>query len=220
MDFEDIRKEVIHGSLDCMRKGLIRQTSGNISIADKQAGIYVITPSGIPYEKLSPSDVPVLALEDGGVIEGALPPSKESPMHRAILNKNPLIHSVVHTHSLYATVMSIILDDALPPFAIGSTPYCPVRIAPYAVPGSDEIAQEALKAMGEGLACLLKYHGQIAAGKTMWDAISAADYIEENAQTAYLTYAVGKYTPLPYDDYIFLHERALKNMGLPCCAGG
>jgi ribulose-5-phosphate 4-epimerase/fuculose-1-phosphate aldolase len=132
-------------------------------------------------------------------------------MHFAVLKRKSAVCSVVHTHSLYATAMSVILEDELPAVTVGAALYAPTRIAPYAIPGSEEIAQEALKAMGDdNIACLLKFHGQLTAGASMRDAISAAEYIEENAQTAYLLYAVHRFTPLPYEDYKFLHDRAVK----------
>ena len=81
MNFEKIRADVIEGAIKCQDMGLIHGTSGNVSIADREFGIAVITPSGIPYQDLCPEDVPVLiSLEDGRVIEGEKKPSKETPM--------------------------------------------------------------------------------------------------------------------------------------------
>ena len=64
------------------------------------------------------------------------------------------------------------------------------------------------------IVCLLQNHGQIAAGVTLDQAISIADYVEENAQTAYYAYAVGHMTPLPEEGFHIMRDRARKSMGL------
>ncbi|HWQ75498.1 MAG TPA: class II aldolase/adducin family protein [Syntrophomonas sp.] len=214
MNFEKIRADVIAGAIKCQDMGLIHGTSGNVSIADREFGIVVITPSGIPYQDLSPEDVPVISLEDGRVIEGEKKPSKETPMHLAIYHARPKMNAVVHTHSLFATVMSIFLNE-LPAVAAASAPYAPIKVAPFEIPGSAEIAEAAVKAMEPGnIVCLLQSHGQIAAGVTLDQAISIADYVEENAQTAYYAHAIGHMTPLPEEGFHIMRDRARKSMGL------
>jgi L-ribulose-5-phosphate 4-epimerase len=214
MNFEKIRADVITGAKQCQNMGLIHGTSGNVSIADREFGIAVITPSGIPYEELSPEDIPVVSLEDGRIIQGEKKPSKEMPMHLAIYHARQKMNAVVHTHSLFATVMSIFLEE-LPAVAAASAPYAPIKVAPFELPGTAEIAKAAVKAMEPGnVVCLLQNHGQIAAGVTLDQAISIAEYVEENAQTAYYAYSIGHMTPLPEDGFKTMRDRARKAMGL------
>jgi len=214
MRAEAIRRKVIEAALDCQDKGLIHGTSGNISMVDRNEGIMVITPSSIDYKKLTTELIPIVSLSAGEWIEGPYKPSIELSMHLAILRVKTKMTAVVHTHSLYATVVSLFFDE-LPPIAVASAPYSPVKVAPFRLPGTEEIAESAVEAMGDhNVVCLLKNHGLIASGPTMERAISIAEYVEENAQAAYLAYAVGHMVPLPKKEFKIMRDRAVKNMNL------
>lgn len=212
-DYTQLQEKVLNAAKKCLEMGLIHGTSGNVSMADRENDVVVITPSGIPYDELKPEDMPVVRLSDGEWIEGKYKPSSETPMHTAILRSRKTMTACVHTHSIYATVCSIFMDE-LPSVAAASTPYCPIKTAPFALPGSQEIAEGAVEAIGDGVACLLRNHGQIVCGPTIDKAISIADYVEENAQTAYLAYAVDKLIPIPEKEFKIMHDRAVKSMGL------
>lgn len=214
MRAEAIRTKVIEAALDCQDKGLIHGTSGNVSMVDREEGIMVITPSSIDYKKLTPELIPIVSLDTGEWIDGPYKPSIELSMHLAILRAKAKMTAVVHTHSLYATVVSLFLDE-LPPIAAASAPYSPVKVAPFRLPGTVELAECAVEAMGDhNVVCLLKNHGLIASGPTMERAISIAEYIEENAQTAYLAYVAGHMVPLPEKESKIMRDRAVKRMNL------
>ena len=124
------------------------------------------------------------------------------------------MEAVVHTHSPFATAMSILVEE-LPAVAAASAPYSPVKVAPFEIPGSQEIAEAAVKAMGDhNVVCLLENHGLIAAGRNVSQAMSIAEYVEENSQIAYYTYVAGKMKPLPESGYKIMHDRAVKKLGL------
>lgn len=213
-EIDNLKKQVIEGAIMCRDKGLIHGTSGNVSMACREQNKMVITPSSIPYEELTLEKIPVLDLTTGEWQEGECRPSVEACMHRKILQAKPKMEAVVHTHSLFATVMSILVDE-LPSVAAASTPYSPTKVAPFEIPGSEEIADSAVKAMGDNnIACLLEHHGLIAAGPTLNRAISIAEYIEENAQTAYYVYLAGNMKEIPHDAYQIMHDRAVRSMGL------
>jgi len=76
---------------------------GNASGVDRDAGILVIKPSGVPYDRLRPADMVVVALEDGRLVEGAYRPSSDTPTHRVLYCRFPSIGGVVHTHSSFAS---------------------------------------------------------------------------------------------------------------------
>lgn len=214
MTNEKIRNEVLNGALKCLELGLIHGTSGNISVAIREEDIVIITPTSVPYHRLSPEDLPVVRLSDGHHLSGELSPSKEAPMHLAILRAKPKINAVVHTHSLYATVVSLIFNE-LPAISTGSAPYSPTRVTPFILPGSEELANAVVDTMGnDSIVCLLKNHGLIAGGINLEMAIDVASYVEENAQVAYLAHLAGHLTPIPEKEYQILHDRALKRMGL------
>lgn len=214
MEKEKAKIEVIKAAIQCSEKKLIHGTSGNVSIACREEGIMVITPSGIPYEEISPDMVPVIDLSTGEWTEGECKPSTEAPMHRLIYLHKERMEAVVHTHSPFATAMSILVEE-LPAVAAAFAPYSPVKVAPFEIPGSEEIAKAAVKAMGEhNVVCLLKNHGLIAAGRNVSQALSIAEYVEENSQIAYYTYTAGNMKPIPEDGCKIMHDRAVKKLGL------
>lgn len=211
---EKEREKVIQAAIECSDKKLIHGTSGNVSIACREEGVMVITPSGIPYEEITPDMVPVIDLATGEWTEGKCKPSTEAPMHRLIFLNKVKMEAVVHTHSPFATAMSILVEE-LPAVAAASAPYSPVKVAPFEIPGSQEIAEAAVKAMGDhNVVCLLENHGLIAAGRNVSQAMSIAEYVEENSQIAYYTYVAGKMKPLPESGYKIMHDRAVKKLGL------
>ena len=83
--------------------GLIKQTFGNVSIVDRARGIMVIKPSGIPYSELKASDIPVISLEDGRIVEGTTRPSSDTNTHLVLYRTYPELGGIVHTHSTFAT---------------------------------------------------------------------------------------------------------------------
>ena len=173
----------------------------------------IITPTRIPYDQLKPEQLPVVSLH-AEWLEGEFKPSSEAPMHTAVYRARPNLNGVVHTHSMYATVFSI-LEKEIPPMMPPSTPYAPVPVAPFHLPGSEELAQSAVEALGEDkMVCTLQNHGLLAACPTLERAFSAAEYIEECAQLAYLTLMAGKMNPIPDKDVQTLRDRMLKGIAV------
>ena len=102
MLLEKLRADVLEANLELVRRGLVLYTFGNASAIDRQQGRIVIKPSGVPYDKMKPSDMVVTDL-DGRVVGGTLRPSSDLPTHVALYRAFPQIGGVVHTHSRYAT---------------------------------------------------------------------------------------------------------------------
>jgi L-ribulose-5-phosphate 4-epimerase len=100
---EDLKREVCKANLDLVKEGLVIQTWGNVSGIDRELGLMVIKPSGVPYDNMRPEHMVVVSLEGGKVVEGDLNPSSDTPTHRILYRAFPKIGGVVHTHSLYAT---------------------------------------------------------------------------------------------------------------------
>lgn len=87
------------------RDGLSVGTSGNLSIYVPEAGLMAITPSGLDYEATTPADIVVMDL-DAHVVEGERKPSSEWALHTAFYRQYPAARAVVHTHSMYCTVLA------------------------------------------------------------------------------------------------------------------
>ena len=99
---EALKKEVYKANMELPKRGLVTYTWGNVSGIDRESGLFVIKPSGVDYEKLSPEDMVVLDLE-GNVVEGKYRPSSDTATHLELYKKYPEIGGVVHTHSPWAT---------------------------------------------------------------------------------------------------------------------
>lgn len=103
---ENLKEFVCAANIELARLKLVALTWGNTSAVDRAAGVFVIKPSGVPYESLKPSDMVVVSLEDGSTVEGALRPSSDTPTHRVLYNAFPAIGGITHTHSPHATMFA------------------------------------------------------------------------------------------------------------------
>ncbi len=174
-DERAVREKIVSFCREMNATGLNQGTSGNISA--RHEGAMLITPSGVPYDELKPEAIVRMPLgTDEYEWEGDLKPSSEWHFHRAILDAKPEQHAIVHTHSTYATVLSIGRRD-IPAchYMIAAFGGSTVRCADYATFGTPELSANALEAMRDRSACLLANHGMIACGpsldKAMWAAV-------------------------------------------------
>lgn len=154
--------------------------SGNLS--RREGDRFAISPSGVPYADLEAADLPVVTL-DGERVAGDREPSSETPLHAAIYRDLDQ-GAVVHAHAPWATTLAT-LRHPLPPVhyalarAGGRVP-----VADYATYGSDELATNAVAAMGEAgtTACLLANHGVVATGADLTAAFETLDAVEFTAR--------------------------------------
>lgn len=105
MSYAELRRVVHDANMTLAASGLVMGTFGNLSAADRDAGVFGIKPSGVPYAELSPEHVVILSLEDGKVVEGSLRPSSDTPTHHE-LYRAFRCGAVVHTHSEFATMFA------------------------------------------------------------------------------------------------------------------
>lgn len=192
-----VRKKIIALCLEMNSSGLNQGTSGNISARHK--GGMLITPSGIAYDKLVPKDIARVALDTEELEwQGPCKPSSEWHFHRAILNANPQLNAVIHTHSTFATVVSIARED-IPAchYMIAAFGGNSVRCAEYQTFGTPELSEAIATAMQERSACLLANHGMIAGGKDLDNAMWAAVELETLAKQYYYAKLAGNMQVLP-----------------------
>lgn len=102
---EELKREVWRANLDLKRSGLVIFTWGNVSAADRGAGLVVVKPSGVDYEAMTEDDMVVTDME-GRVVEGRLKPSSDLPTHLELYRAWPETGGVAHTHSRWATVFA------------------------------------------------------------------------------------------------------------------
>ena len=99
---EELKKQVFEANMLLPKYGLVTFTWGNVSGIDRESGLFVIKPSGVPYEELGPDDMVVVNLK-GEKVEGKYNPSSDTPTHTVLYNRFPEVGGIVHTHSPLAT---------------------------------------------------------------------------------------------------------------------
>ena len=99
---EQLKREVYEANMLLPKYQLVTFTWGNVSGIDREAGLFVIKPSGVDYDKLTPEDMVVVDLQ-GNKVEGKYNPSSDTATHMVLYNRFPDIGGIVHTHSTWAT---------------------------------------------------------------------------------------------------------------------
>lgn len=178
---------------------LVTGTSGNVSTRDVRTGRVAITPSGLSYASMSPDDVVMVDL-DGSVVDGPWLPSSELPMHLHIYRHRPRYLAIVHTHSMFATTLAA-TGREIPAIHYEIAPIGnPIHVARYATYGTLELADNALRALGDDDAVLLQNHGVLAVGTSLDQAYATALKVEYLAELYYRSLQLGSPIILPADE--------------------
>ncbi|MFH8591902.1 class II aldolase/adducin family protein [Streptomyces rimosus] len=154
--------------------GLVVGTSGNVSV--RVGDLVLVTPSGVPYYRLGPGDLTAVGL-DGCPARGTLRPTSELPMHLAVYRATGA-RAVVHTHAAHATAVSTLVTELPPVHYMTAALGGPVRVAPYALYGTEELAENMLAALRDRTGCLLRNHGTIVYGGTLDEAYDRTAQLE------------------------------------------
>ncbi|MDX2541064.1 class II aldolase/adducin family protein [Streptomyces sp. WI04-05B] len=154
--------------------GLVVGTSGNVSV--RVGDTVLVTPSGVPYDRLTPEGVVGVDLT-GRQILGTLTPTSELPMHLAVYRATDA-RAVVHTHAVHATAVSTLVRELPLIHYMAGDLGGPVRVAPYATYGTEELAGNMLRALAGRAACLLQNHGTIVHGATLDQAYDRTAQLE------------------------------------------
>jgi L-fuculose-phosphate aldolase len=169
-------RAVVDGGLRLVRDGLVEGTAGNVSV--RHGDLVAISPSSIAYDRVRPADVCVLDLDGTLVSRADGPrPSTETGMHLRIYRETDA-QAVVHHHGLASVAVSTVVD-VLPALhyyivRLGG----PVRVAPYARYGTDQLAGNVLRALEGRTAALMQNHGAITYGRSLEQAFDRALLLE------------------------------------------
>ncbi len=190
---------VLETSLKLMEKGLVAGKAGNVSQRlrqDKGPDLLVITPTSRYYDSLSVDDIPVIDL-DGRAVEGKLPPSSEIRLHIAIYMARKNVGAVIHTHSVHASAIAVagcgiphILEEEVA--LLGGE----VKVAEFGASGSEQLARNAVDALGDRNGVILANHGAVGVGRTLREALDACELLEKAAMVYLLALAAGRVHPL------------------------
>jgi len=207
------KKLIVESGLRMLNSGYTVETWGNISFRDKETNLVYLTPSGMDYTIVTQDDIVVCDL-DGNIVEGTKKPTIETGLHLAIYKARPEVNAVVHTHPMYSMVFSccgedipLVIDEAAQ--TLGGT----VKTAEYALPGSPELAQNCVEALGtQSNACLLKSHGAVCVGEDMDSAFKVSKVLEVTAEIYQMIRAIGKTPYKISDENIVAMQDFVKNV--------
>ena len=197
---EELKEQVLAANLELPKQGVVKYTWGNVSGIDREQGLVVIKPSGVPYEKLTVSDMVVVDLT-GTVVEGGLNPSSDTPTHIELYKAFPDIGGVCHTHSTYAVSFAQ-AGRHIPLFGTTHADYFSTPISCTRALTTEEIEEDYEGKTGSliletfeqkelnplytpGILC--RNHGPFTWGKDAAEAVYHAVVLEEVAKMAVLT---------------------------------
>jgi L-fuculose-phosphate aldolase len=176
-------------------------TSGNVSLRlpleEGDRPLLAITPTSRYYDLMDVNDIQIIDFE-AEPVEGDLPPSVETMVHIGIYRARKNVGAVIHTHSIYASTVSVI-GDSIPPIMEDQVALLggEIRLAAYASSGSEEMSASVIAALGHRNAVLLPHHGALAVGRNMREACTAGELLEKTAKIYYLARSLGKVPLLP-----------------------
>lgn len=188
--FEEARKSLVEYGKKLIESNMVGGTAGNLSVRINEE-LFAITPSGMPYDKLEPEDIPILDMT-GRTVEGNRRPSIEFKLHLEIYKNFPEIQAVVHAHPIYCGVLSIL---RLPLPALNETMLLytmHVPVSEYANSGTEELAQNVVAAMKQSKAVIMANHGLVCAGTSLKEAFNMCETIERCAMMYVLALSTGK----------------------------
>ena len=199
--YDDCRRAVLEAAQGLLAHGLTVGNSGNVSarVPDERRLLLAITPHARYYDTMTAEDI-VVVDEEGEPVVGEGIPSVELGLHAAIYRLRPDVGAVIHAHPPMASAAAVvgrpippILEDQV--LCLGGQ----IEVAPPALTGSPELAANAVRALGEGNACLLANHGALAVGRDPRAALCHCQYLEKLAQVFLFATWAGSVNVLPPD---------------------
>lgn len=211
--YERERAEVLEAVRRIVALDLVAGASGNVSrrITTPDGDLIAVTASRVPYDRFGIDDVLVVDFDVEPVVGDGVP-SSESLAHVAIYRARRDVGAVIHTHPVHASAFAAacvpipaVLDEQV--VALGGA----VEVAAYGPSASEELAANAVAALGERAAVLLRHHGAIAAGADLADAVAVAELTERVAKICLLATSLGGARPLP-DDVVRAEQQVYRMM--------
>lgn len=206
---EQLRQDVAGLHAELTRNELVAWTAGNVSGRVPGADLFVIKPSGVSYDDLTPEAMVVCDL-DGRLVDGQHQPSSDTAAHAYVYRHMPEVGGVVHTHSTYATawcarrepipcVLTMMADE------FGGD----IPVGPFALIGDDSIGRGIVETLrgSRSRAVLMGGHGPFTIGRTARDAVKAAVMLEDVARTVHVAQQLGQTWRLDDADIDQLHDR-------------
>jgi L-fuculose-phosphate aldolase len=187
----EARDRLVACGRDLLARGLLSQTSGNLSVRLPGDRI-LITPTSMEYDRIEPSDIVLIGM-DGSVRGGDRAPSSETPLHCLVYAERPDVRAIVHTHSPNATTLAVLgLPIPAVHYMIAVARTTEIAVAAYATYGTPELARNVRDAFpAPARAALIANHGLVAGAGSLGEAASVAEAVETLAGLYYRALAVG-----------------------------
>ncbi|MEU9833570.1 L-ribulose-5-phosphate 4-epimerase [Streptosporangium sp. NPDC048047] len=206
---EELRETVCRLHTELVRYGLVAWTAGNISGRVPGADLFVIKPSGVSYDDLTPESIVVCDLS-GELVEGTLAPSSDTAAHAYVYRHMPEVNGVVHTHSTYASAWAA-RDEPIPCVltAMADEFGGEIPVGPFALIGGDDIGKGIVETLTghRSRAVLMRNHGVFTIGESPKAAVKAAVMCEDVARTVHVSRQLGTPVPIAPGDVDSLYDR-------------
>ncbi|MDH6181916.1 L-ribulose-5-phosphate 4-epimerase [Microbacteriaceae bacterium SG_E_30_P1] len=207
------RDEVAALHSELVRNGLVAWTGGNVSGRVPGADVFVIKPSGVSYDELSPENMIVCDL-DGSIIPDTpgseRAPSSDTAAHAYVYRNMEHVGGVVHTHSPYATAWAA-RGEAIPCVltAMADEFGGEIPVGPFAIIGDDSIGRGIVETLSghRSRAVLMRNHGPFTIGRDARDAVKAAVMLEDVARTVHIARQGGEPLQIPQGAIDSLYDR-------------
>lgn len=194
---DDLRERLVKVARELWEDGLVRGSAGNISAKIPGTKTCLIKPTGFRFKDLQKDHFIIVNYETREVIKGSLKPSVETPFHTGIYKVRPDVGGVVHTH---ATTLVGFSAAGVPIVPVYMGAMMGVPIAGWHFPGSEDLAEDAIKTLGDGNAVMIKHHGVITVGPTIERASGLTISLEEAAKAQLVAHLLGRCETIPYDE--------------------
>lgn len=204
-----LRRQVSELHQELVRYQLVVWTAGNVSARVPGEDLFVIKPSGVSYDELTPANM-ILCDLDGTVVEGDHAPSSDTAAHAYVYRKLPDVGGVVHTHSTYASAWAA-RGEPVPCVltAMADEFGAEIPVGPFALIGDDSIGRGIVETLAghRSPAVLMKSHGVFTIGKDAQAAVKAAVMCEDVARTVHIARQLGEPLPIAQADIDRLNDR-------------
>ena len=179
---ETLRAQLVDYGKQLVASGLVQGTWGNLS-ARLDDTYMLVTPSGLDYARLTPADMVKVNMRTLAY-EGGLKPTSEKSLHAAIYQNRPDIGGIIHTHSKYCCVYAAARRDLPIPADRQTAFQSPIKLAPYAPPGSKTLTKNTAAAVGDNYGAIMAGHGMIACGRNLTAAFQNCKQLEAIAEAS------------------------------------
>jgi len=205
----ELRETVSRLHDELVRYGLVAWTAGNVSGRVNGTDMFVIKPSGVSYDELTPDSI-VVCDREGTLVDGDLSPSSDTAAHAYVYRSMPEVGGVVHTHSTYASAWAA-RGEPIPCVltAMADEFGGPIPVGPFALIGGDDIGKGIVSTLSghRSPAVLMQNHGVFTIGKDARAAVKAAVMCEDVARTVHIARQGGPLVPIAAEDIDRLYDR-------------